>query len=58
MHDSGVLDHEVLVLLHAMCQLAAIARTEGQHLTIHTKVSVLKAAYVVNIVLQSPNNVR
>ena len=54
MHDSGVLDHKVLVLLHAVCQLTAIAGTEGQHLTIHAKVSVLKAAHVVNIVLQSP----
>lgn len=51
MHDSGVLDHEVLVVLNAVRQLTAVAGAKGQHLSVNAEVAVLQTLHVINVVL-------
>lgn len=51
LYNAGILYHKILILYHSVCELAAVARAEGEDLSVGTKVPLLQLRGKVQVVL-------
>ena len=52
LYNAGILYHKILILYHSVCELAAVARAEGEDLSVGTKVPLLQLRGKVQVVLR------